>query len=85
MLQLAPRFTALLALCFLASATPVIHPLDPFVSLSAGVGQPTPYLHDVARDVPVPVLVDLLNDSHEQQEPVCRIAYLIRHVADSVM
>ena len=40
MVQLAPRFVPLLAFCLFASATPILNPLDPFVSLSAGVAQP---------------------------------------------
>ena len=39
MVQLAPRFTALLAFCFLASATPIAQDLQPY--LSAGVIKPT--------------------------------------------
>jgi hypothetical protein len=42
MVQLAPRFAALLAFCFLTSATPVLPAASPYLSLSAGVVQPTP-------------------------------------------
>lgn len=42
MVQLAPRFATLLAFCFLVSATPVLPAASPYVSLSAGLVDPTP-------------------------------------------
>ncbi|KAG2131825.1 hypothetical protein DEU56DRAFT_981844 [Suillus clintonianus] len=43
MVQLAPRFAALLAFCFLASATPLFSStITPYASVSAGLVQPTP-------------------------------------------
>ncbi|KAJ8590219.1 hypothetical protein M405DRAFT_816662 [Rhizopogon salebrosus TDB-379] len=69
MVQLASRFAAFLAFCFLASATP-IYPLYPFLSLSPGVVQPIPHLHTVVRAVPVSVFVDVRKDNHERQNPV---------------